>query len=358
MQVKLENPSGEQNRVEAPGDAPPGAPLAAFFCSEAQAGRVWAQGRREQVLALARAHGLEWLEGTVDTQSFEARRHELGRVRVIFSTWGMPALSAEQIEAMPNLQAIFYAAGSVQNFARPFLSRGVRISSAWAANGVPVAEWTLAMVLLANKGFWRNAQAASRPETRAGAPRGRGNFGAEVSILGAGQIGRRVIELLRPFELQVLAFDPFLPAASAREMGVEKVSLQEAFARGQVVSNHLANLLATRAMLRGEHFSSMKPDATFINTGRGATVAEDEMIQVLRERADITALLDVTNPEPPLRDSPLYELPNVHLSTHLAGSIGDEVVRMADFMIEEFERWARGEPLRHEVTLEMLETMA
>ena len=96
----------------------------------------------------------------------------------------------------------------------------------------------------------------------------------------------------------------------------------------------------------------------FINTGRGATVAQDEMIAVLRQRPNLTALLDVTNPEPPLPDSPLHELLNVHLSTHLAGSIGDEVVRMADYMIDEFERWARGEPLRYAVTLEMLETMA
>ena len=334
------------------------APLAAFFGPEHRLASVFGQGRREQVLALAREHGLDWLEGTVEAGSFKARRHELARVQVIFSTWGMPALSAEQLSAMPNLRAVFYAAGSVQGFARPFLAREIVVCSAWAANGVPVAEWTLAMILLSNKGFWPNSRAASRPQTRSGEIRGRGNFGTPVSILGAGQIGRKVIELLRPFELQVLVFDPFLPEASAREMGVEKVSLEQAFARGNVVSNHLANLPATLGMLRGEHFAAMQQGATFINTGRGATVAEDEMIAILRARPDLSALLDVTNPEPPRGDSALYELPNVHLTTHLAGSIGDEVVRMADYMIAEFERWARGETLRYAVTPEMLETMA
>lgn len=333
-------------------------PLAAFFCPEHQAERVFARGRREQAMAAAQAHGLAWLEGTVDTRSFESRRAGLERVQVIFSTWGMPTLSPEQVSAMPGLRAIFYAAGTIQGFARPFLERGVTIASAWAANGVPVAEWTLAMILLSNKGFWRNARSASRPQTRPGAFVGRGNFGACVSILGAGQIGRKVIELLRPFELQVVVFDPFLPDEAARALGVEKVGLEAAFARGDVVSNHLANLPATQGLLRRQHFGSMKADATFINTGRGATVAQDEMIQVLGQREDLTALLDVTHPEPPGPGSPLYGLPNVHLSTHIAGSVGDEVVRMADFMIEEFERWARGEPLRYEVTLEMLETMA
>ncbi len=348
--MSLKNPTSQ--------GLPQGEPLAAFFGTPDRIERVFGQGRREQVLAAARAHGLGWLEGTVDTSRFEERKGEMERVQIIFSTWGMPALSPTQIESMPNLKAIFYAAGSVQSFARPFLERGIKVVSAWAANGVPVAEWTLAMILLSNKGFWRNARAASRPQTRAGAFSGRGNFGARISILGVGQIGRHLIELLRPFELQVLVFDPFLSDQAAHQLKARKVSLEEAFARGDVVSNHLANLPATCQTLRGRHFNSMKENATFINTGRGATVNEDEMIQILRERPDLTALLDVTDPEPPLANSPLYELSNVQLSTHLAGSIGDEVVRMADFMLQEFERWARGEPLKYSVSPAMLETMA
>ena len=333
-------------------------PLAAFFGPEDQLARVYAQNRREQVLAAAQRHGFAWLEGSVDRHTFEARQAELARVEVIFSTWGMPALSAAQLDAMPNLRAVFYAAGSVQGFARPLLERGVQVFSAWAANAVPVAEWTLAQILLSNKGFWRNARDAARPETRRGAFVGRGNFGARVSILGAGQIGRRVVELLRPFEVQVLAFDSFLSTDIARELGVEKVDLHEAFARGDVVSNHIANLPATVGMLRREHFAAMKPDATFINTGRGATIIEADLSAVWSERPDLTALLDVTDPEPPGADSPLYQLPNVILTSHIAGSVGDEVVRMADFMLAEFEVWARGEAALHEVTIPMLETMA
>ena len=79
------------------------------------------------------------------------------RTRVIFSSWGMPALTEAQIAAhFPNLEAVYYAAGTVQYFARPFLKRGVRVFSAWAANGVPVVEFTVAQIVLAGKGYFQS----------------------------------------------------------------------------------------------------------------------------------------------------------------------------------------------------------
>ena len=102
---------------------------------------------------------------------------------------------------------------------------------------------------------------------------------------------------------------------------------------------------------------SMREGATFINTGRGAQVVEGDLIRVLTERPDLTALLDVTFPEPPESDSPLWTLPNVWITPHIGGSVGDEVVRMADCVIEEFIAWESGKPLRFQVTREVLETM-
>lgn len=323
-------------------------PRAAFLGNAARIKAVYAQGRREQVEQLT-----DCAPGIFTVADLGA----LSETEVLFSTWGMPKLTDEQLDQMPNLRAVFYAAGSVQGFARPLLNREVTVVSAWAANAVPVAEWTLGQILLANKGYFRNQRdlAASRGGRHFS---GRGNFGASVSILGAGQIGRLVIQLLQPFNLEILVFDPFLPDDVAATLGVEKVELAKAFARGAVVSNHLANLPATVGMLTGAHFAAMSENATFINTGRGATVRQTELIEVLRARPDLSALLDVTQPEPTPPDSPLWYLPNVYLTTHIAGSIGDEVVRMADYVIEEFVRWQRKEPLRYAVSLEMLESMA
>jgi phosphoglycerate dehydrogenase-like enzyme len=328
-------------------------PQAAFFGEEDRIARVYAQGRRAQVQAQTLLY-----PHVVNLKNWPEHAPHLRDVEAVFSTWGMPLLQGDQLSQLPNLKVVFYAAGSVQGFARPLLEKGITVVSAWQANGVPVAEFTLAQILLSNKGYFANTRGIKSPESRRTAPHGPGNFGATVALLGAGAIGRLVIDSLKPFHLKIIVFDPFLSDENATKLGVEKVTLKEAFARGQVVSNHLANNPQTVKLLREEHFALMPHGATFINTGRGATVDEDSLIRIMQMRPDLTALLDVTYPEPPIEGSLFYSLPNVQLSSHIAGSIGDETVRMADYVLEEFARWQRGEPLRYSVSLEMLETMA
>lgn len=110
-------------------------------------------------------------------------------------------------------------------------------------------------------------------------------------------------------------------------------------------------------MLDRRLFERLREGATFINTGRGAQVVEADLIAVLKERPDLTALLDVTAPEPPAADSELWRLPNVAISPHIGGTTGHEVVRLADCAIEEFEVWRTGKPLRYQVTPEIFRTM-
>lgn len=183
-------------------------------------------------------------------------------------------------------------------------------------------------------------------------------FGRRLALIGAGMIGRLVIEFLRPFELRVIVYDPYLTEAEAAGLGVVKVTLDEAFERAYVVTNHAPNVPETTKMLTGDPFRGMRADATFINTGRGATIDEPAMVEVLAARPDITALLDVTYPEPPAEGSPLYTLPNVHLTSHIAGSMNDELVRMADYTIAEFLAWESGRPPRYAITLERLKFLA
>ena len=278
-----------------------------------------------------------------------------------FSTWGMPAFSEEEIrQYFPQMKVLFYAAGSVQNFARPFLNRGIQVISAAAANAVPVAEYTTAQILLANKGFYQNTRLirTDRETARVYSAVFPGNHRVKVGLLGAGAIGSRVITLLKPFDLEVLVFDPFLPDGQAQAWGVKKTSLDDIFTHCQTISNHLANLPATRGMINKDHFSRMLPNATFINTGRGAQVIESDLVEALRQEPGRTAVLDVTDPEPPLPDSPLLSLDNVFLTTHIAGSSGREVWRMAEYVIADFDRYLRHEPMQLAVTLKMLETMA
>ncbi|MCI8624261.1 MAG: hydroxyacid dehydrogenase [Provencibacterium sp.] len=308
------------------------------------------------------AEKVSFFETLASADELEPRREELRQVEVIFTTWGMLALSEGQIQDyFPSLRAVFYGAGTVQGFARPYLNRGVRIFSAASANAFPVAEYTAAQIVLANKGFFQASRLYQKQEmkaARAHAMAMPGNYGTKVGIIGAGMIGKRVIGLLKNYRLEIEVFDPFLPQDQADALGVCKTELPELFSECQVISNHLANNDQTRGMLDYALFSRMKPSAVFINTGRGAQVVEADLVRALREEPGRTAVLDVTDPEPVQEGHPFYELPNVILTPHIAGSMAGELARMGTFMRDAFLCYEKGEPSGYEVTLPMLETMA
>ena len=333
-------------------------PKAVFLGTETMIADAYGETTRAQLAA-----ELAFLPGCCSGEALlSGNLHpELKGVEYAFSTWGMPSLSAAQIaDLLPDLKALFYAAGSVQAFARPFLERGVRVFSAWSANAVPVAEVTVAEIILANKGIFRTMHRGAPVWTEHDRARPHpGNFHTKVGIIGAGMIGTMVIEKLKQLDLEVLVFDPFLPAERAKALGAEKVEdLPSLFRRCHVISNHLANNPQTVNMIDRRCFDEMEENGVFINTGRGQQVVEADLIAALKAKPDRTAVLDVTWPEPPVPGSELYTLENVILTPHAAGSLGNEVARMGEYMQREFTALYRGEPVRYEVTLPMLETMA
>ncbi len=300
---------------------------------------------------------------TVSKEEILASPERYRDTRYLFSTWGMPTFREDEIRScLPSLRAVFYAAGSVRSFAAPFLDAGVAVFSARAANAVPVAEYTVAQIILANKGFFRACRGLHNgtdwESARERTKRHHGNYDATVGIIGCGMIGRMVMERLRAYRLRVIAYDAFLSAEQICALGAEKVSLEDLFARSDAVSNHLANVPATVGMLRGSHFAAMKPYATFLNTGRGATVRQDELAAVLSARPDLCAVLDVLDTEPPAPDLALLSLPNAFLSPHISGSQQAECARMGAYMAEEYHAFENGNPTRYGITKEMLATMA
>jgi len=277
----------------------------------------------------------------------------------IFSGWGMATMNEAFLAAFPKLKIVFYGSGSIKCFATDAMwERGIQVVSAFRANGIPVVEFTVAEIVLSAKHAWRFAavfrRAGGHP-LRYDPP---GMFGSTVGIISLGTIGRSVAERLKDFEVTVLAYDPFIKPADAAALGVKLVSLEEIFTQSDVVSCHAPNLKETKGMLHYKHFSSMKPDSTFINTARGAVVNEPDLITVLTERPDIWAILDVTSPEPPCPGSPFYTLPNVMLTPHIAGSMGLECRRMGIYMVEEARRYLAGEPLQHGITQAQAKIMA
>jgi phosphoglycerate dehydrogenase-like enzyme len=167
-----------------------------------------------------------------------------------------------------------------------------------------------------------------------------------------------VVDLLRPYDLKIIAYDPHTSESDAENLGITLCSLDEVFARSDVVSVHTPWLQETEKMIRAEHFARMKEGASFINTARGAVVDEAGLAEVFARRTDLFAVLDVTWPEPPSEESPLYDLPNVVITPHIAGSLGLECRRGGQFVVAELERFLRGENLLGEITQEQLRLIA
>ncbi|MCL2099938.1 MAG: hydroxyacid dehydrogenase [Oscillospiraceae bacterium] len=282
--------------------------------------------------------------------------------KYIFSTWGMICGAADYFK---NCEVVFYGAGSVQYFAREYLERGIKVSSSWVANGVPVAEVTVSQIILAAKGFFRIMGKVKSREGWQSAGRlvnenFKGNYNQKIGILGAGTIGRRVIDYLKRIELnaEILVYDPFYSETAAKAAGVRKAELEEIFKTCGIISNHTANLPSTAGLINKTHFSKMQDHSTFINTGRGAQVSEKDLTDALKNNPSLTAVLDVTDPEPPEAGSELYSLDNVILTPHIAGCVGDEVLRMAEYMYAEYKLYDGTGKLEYEITADMLEYMA
>jgi len=284
-------------------------------------------------------------------------------VELLFSGWYGEVLDKKFLDAAPHLKAVFFGGGSVRRTVTDeFWKRDIALSNAASANAVPVAEFTLAQIILSLKGVWWHTRELYRtreyPHFGSGAKQVPGAYNSTVGIASLGLIGRRVRELLRVLDVRVLLYDPFVTKESAEELGVELVSLPDLFRRSDIVTIHTPLLKETEGMITGELIASMKSCATLINTARGPLIREAEMIDVLNARTDLFALLDVTCKEPLERDSPLYSMPNVILTPHIAGSLNGECHRMGKLMIEEAERFLKGEPLQWKITQERAAILA
>lgn len=280
-------------------------------------------------------------------------------VTLLFGGWGLPPITQELLDAIPRLKAIFYAGGSARHLpCEAFWQRKITLSSAWGANAIPVAEYTLASIFFCLKDGFRLGRVIRETGTWPVRPTVPGAYKTTVGLISMSMTARILRERLRAFDLNVIAYDPFLDAAEADRLDVERVPLETLFARADVISLHTPLLRATEGLIRGSHFALMKPGASFINTARGAIVQEDEMIAVLQQRPDLVAVLDVTHPEPPVSGSPLYTLPNVFMTPHMAGSWGGELARMGMYMADELERYLSGQPLLWNISRDQIEHMA
>ncbi|WP_449350259.1 hydroxyacid dehydrogenase [Streptomyces shaanxiensis] len=275
----------------------------------------------------------------------------LAGAEVLITGWGCPPVDARALAAAPGLRALLHAGGSVRDWVGEAVwERGIAVSSAVDANALPVAEYTLAAILLSGKDAFRFQQ-RFRAEHAFPAPgdyAAVGNVGRRVGIIGASRVGRRVLELLRPFDFALSLYDPYVDASEAAALGAVTLPLDELLRTSDIVSLHAPDTPETYRLLDRRRLALIPDGGVLVNTSRGALVEpgalQDELVS-----GRIGAVLDVTEPEPLPADSPLYRLPNVFLTPHIAGSLGNELERLGRTVVEELALLGAGSPLAHGV---------
>ncbi len=331
-------------------------PDALIVMDAGQLDNVFPSSVRSRVAACA-----ELLAPPMSAAQLTASPGLLREAEVLLTGWGVPRMDASFLASAPKLRAVFHAAGSVRSFVTDAVwDRDLTVTSAASANAVPVAQFCLAQIILLLKQADAKRRTYRPGGGRIDALRAevRGVMDARVGLVSYGLIARLVREHVRGLGLPVAVYDPFLTTTQAEEHGVAVVDLDTLFATCEVVSVHTPLLPETRGLIRGAHLRSMSPGAGFVNTARGAVVNEPELCDALADRPDITAVLDVTSPEPPLADSPLWSLPNVVLTPHLAGAQGRECRRLGEHALAQMLAYVDGGLIEGRVTRESLVRMA
>ncbi|MDZ8173012.1 hydroxyacid dehydrogenase [Microbacterium xanthum] len=281
-------------------------------------------------------------------------------VEVLITGWGAPRFDHAMLQHWPRLRAIVHAAGSVKRLVTPEMwDRGIRVASAAQANAYPVAEYTLAMILLSSKRILDSARTFSHTEDwQSARPLGSfGGFGSVIGIVGASRVGRRVIELLQPFDMSCLLYDPSVSNDECRRLGATPASLEDLMRRADIVSLHAPALPETHHMIGRAELALLRDDGVLINTARGTLVDTDALVDEIRP-GRLRAILDVTDPEPLPPGHALFGLSGVTLTPHVAGSLGNELRRMGVHVTAEVERFVLSGNFLDEVTAPDLATIA
>lgn len=281
--------------------------------------------------------------------------------KVIVTGWGTQKIDAEVLQRLPDATLVAHSAGSVKGVASDALyDRGMTLTTAAGENAVPVAQFTVMMMVSMLKQVpWIHPAHTSGDveEVQARRKQLRELQDMEIGLIGASRVGREVIKLLKPYPgLTIKVYDPYLQAEAAAQLGVTLVSLEEVCAC-EVVSVHAPNIPETRHMLNERTLGLMPDHCVLVNTARGALIDETALLAEMQKRP-LYAALDVTKPEPPPADSPLRRERNVVLTPHIAGAQNQSCKAMGRLALEEARRHLNGEPPLHAVTREMLATQA
>jgi phosphoglycerate dehydrogenase-like enzyme len=160
--------------------------------------------------------------------------------------------------------------------------------------------------------------------------------GATVGLVSASTVARELIPLLRPFDVRILVYDPYLSDRDAGRLDVERVELDALFERSDIVSLHAPSIPETRHMIGARQLARIRDGALLINSSRGSVLDHDALLKEA-VTGRIRVVLDVTEPEPLPADHPLRPLPNVYLTPHMSGTGAYGYFKIGDMTLEALE---------------------
>jgi phosphoglycerate dehydrogenase-like enzyme len=289
-------------------------------------------------------------------ESAAALKAHIGGYDGLVVCHGAPTLTAEVLDAAPNLRIIGELEGD------RFATR-IDLEAAWArsirtvdvTNGssYPVAEWALGLILVSLRSGGENFRriiAGDTARVRAEKMALKGRLtGKRVGLIGGGHMARRLIKLLRPFETEIWVHDPYLPRELAEALGFVQTSLDNVLSKCDIVVSLVPLTPATRGMLSTRELALLRPGTIFVNVSRGAVVDSNALIERLKV-GDIIAGLDVFDPEPIPPDSEILQLPNVFLSPHIGWVTGDPIRPFFTIMVDELDRFFQGHEPWYDLT--------
>ncbi|MGD9497843.1 MAG: hydroxyacid dehydrogenase [Armatimonadota bacterium] len=337
-------------------------PKVLYVCTASHTERVFRAGKYEEMCEL---FDVTANNGPDNWSSEEVARRAAGMDGIV-TGWGAPKLIPEVFAAAPELKIIAHSAGSVHGLisdeiAREFIiPRGITVFSANNAIARNVAESAIGMLLMTMRhwvqfsnwyhetGHWRNPLYD---------PNGQFLQGSTVGVVSASKVGREVIRLLAPWDVTILVYDPYLSAEEAAAMGVERVELNELFARADHVTVHAPSTPETERMIGAEQLSLLREGATLVNTARGSVIDHAALLAAARARR-INVCLDVTTPEPLPPDSPFRGLDNVIITPHCSGAGFYGYWEIGDTTVQALLDCFAGRPVEGAVPMERFETIA
>ena len=312
------------------------------------------------------AHDLARLAAVADildplplrTYADERALRLLAQADILVTGWEAPLLDAAALARAPRLALVAHLAATVKRYiADDVWHRGIHVTAAVNAVALPVVEFTVAAIVFAAKKAFARAQHYRKHRTIELPPPARldrGLLGQTIGVIGASRVGLPVIQRLQPLAIEVLVYDPFFSREHAAALGAEKIeALDDLLSRSTIVSVHAPVTRDTIGMLDARRLALMQDGATLINTARGVLIDHAALVRELRS-GRISAMLDVTDPEPLPPDSPLFDLENVFLTPHIAGPMGRERERMLTAIVTDIERFIAGRPLLGTVPFESL----